>query len=87
MAIKRKISKRGMVMYVLAMAEGAGLSLKEIQAAVLEKFAVGLDEKTVIRAIDEADFVVGCITEKSERRGALRLPTKVFGLEFSNVEI
>lgn len=87
MKIKAKLSERGMVLYVLSMAAGEALSIKDIIEKVQERFNITITRKTVVRAIDEADYVTGKITEVSERRGALRLHTKVFAIEFNNVEI
>lgn len=69
-----------MVFSAMATAPGIWLSVSEIRNKIFENESEYLSVPTIVRAIDEINHIRGDMEEKQERRGVLRIPTKVFSL-------
>ena len=72
------IPPKAMVLWVLGMYRGHFLSVREIEEKILKHFEYKICRQTVLNALIEHDYATGIIIEKTERRGKLRFPTKVY---------
>lgn len=74
------LSSLAMLQAVLQDFSGHFFSAKELTQKIIETFDTHIHIATVVSALDQLKRSNRYYVEKSERRGALNLPTKVFAL-------
>ena len=76
-----RLSSLAMLQVVLQDFSGHFFSAKELTQKITETFDTHIHIDTVVKALDQLKRSNCFYIEKSERRGKLNLPTKVFALQ------
>lgn len=75
---KVKLTHREKVVYILNLARGDWLSLKDIRKQFESRYGYIVDTRTITRAIKSHNYLGGNISESTDRRGVKKQPVKVF---------
>lgn len=77
---KAHLSSLAMLQSILQRHNGTFFSVKELAEKIGEAFETTISRETLVRAVDQLKHCNPFFQEKTERRGKLNLPVKVFAI-------